>query len=289
MTRNAVTVLPETLILDVANEMLENHVSGLPVLECIWQARRLSSAHSANDCIHERGRKAEDVMTCDPVVADEDTSPDEPLHLMEKNGIKCMPVVRDDKLVGIITRADLLQAVASMAKEIPDPMADDEYIRDRIIRTLEATDWRPTGLQAVVRNGGVHLHDLIINDDSTRRASIVAAENTTAVKEVHDHLCFVGTRSVFYMESPERHEGRKLTPSPHGKSSKWRLAHSSPLNRCCGAHLAVRRARRLGCWYHSDLADDHVDHRHRCHRRRMESATRALDRARQPCLVLLPH
>ena len=228
MTRNTLTVLPETPILDAANKMLENHVSGLPVLDASgrlvgivsesdflrrseigtqqkrprWLQYFLSPTHSANDFIHERGRKVEDVMTRDPVVADEDTPLDELVHLMEKNGIKRLPVLRDDKLVGIITRANLLQAVASMAREIPDPTADDGHIRDRIIRTLEAADWRPTGLQVAVRNGVVHLHGLIINERA-RRASIVAAENTAGVKEVHDHLCFVDTWSGFYMESPE--------------------------------------------------------------------------------------
>jgi predicted transcriptional regulator len=141
-------------------------------------------------------------MTRDPIAAGEDTPLDELVRLMEKNGIKRLPVLRDDKLVGIITRANLLQAVASMAREIPDPTADDEHIRNRIIRTLEATDWRPIGLQVAVRNGVVQLHGLIING-SSRRASIVAAENTAGVKEVHDHLCFVDTWSGFYMESPE--------------------------------------------------------------------------------------
>ena len=229
MTRNAITVLPETPILEAAHKMLENHVSGLPVLDASgrlvgivsegdflrrseigtqpkrprWLQYFLSPAHSANDFIQTRGRKVEDVMTRDPVTADENTPLDQLVHLMEKNGIKRLPVLRNDKLVGIITRANLLQAVASMAKEIPDPTADDEHIRDRIIRTLEATDWRPTGLQVAVRNGVVHLHGLIINDDSARRASIVAAENISGVKEVHDHLCFVDSWSGFYMESPE--------------------------------------------------------------------------------------
>jgi len=228
MTRNAITVLPGTPIIEAARKMLENHLSGLPVLdqsgrlvgivsesdflrrsEINTQHRRprwlqyfLSPAHSADDFIHERGRKVEDVMTRDLIAAGEDTPLDELVRLMEKNGIKRLPVLRDDKLVGIITRANLLQAVASMAREIPDPTADDEHIRDRIIRTLEATDWRPIGLQVAVRNGVVHLHGLIIND-SSRRASIVAAENTAGVKEVHDHLCFVDTWSGFYMESPE--------------------------------------------------------------------------------------
>lgn len=223
MTRNAITVLPETPILEAAHKMLENHVSGLPVLDASgklvgvvsesdflrrweigtqqkrarWLQHFLSPAHSANDFIHERGRKVEDVMSRDVVVADEDTPLDELVHLMEKNGIKRLPVLRGDKLVGIITRANLLQAVASMAREIPDPTADDERIRDRIIRALDATDFRPTGLQVAVRNGVVHLHGLIINDDSARRAAIVAAENTAGVKEVHDHLCFIDFGRAF--------------------------------------------------------------------------------------------
>ena len=229
MTRNVITVLPETPIREAARQMLENRLSGLPVLEASgrlvgivsesdflrrseigtqqkrprWLQYLLSPAHSAHDFIHEHGRRVEDIMTRDPVVAGEDTSLDELVHLMETNGIKRLPVLRDDKLVGIVTRANLLQAVAGMAREIPDPTADDDHIRDRIIRTLEATDWRPTGLQVAVRNGVVHLHGLIINDDSARRAAIVAAENTAGVKEVHDHLCLVDTWSGFYMKSPE--------------------------------------------------------------------------------------
>lgn len=229
MTRNVITVLPETPIREAARKMLENRMSGLPVLDASgrlvgivsesdflrrseigtqqkrprWLQYLLSPAHSAHDFIHEHGRKVEDIMTRDPVVAGEDTSLDELVHLMETNGIKRLPVLRDDRLVGIVTRANLLQAVAGIAREIPDPTADDEHIRDRIIRTLEATDWRPTGLQVAVRNGVVHLHGIIINDDSARRAAIVAAENTAGVKEVHDHLCLVDTWSGFYMESPE--------------------------------------------------------------------------------------
>lgn len=228
MTRNTITVLPETPILEAAHKMLEHHVSGLPVLDASgklvgivsesdflrrseigtqqkrsrWLQYFLSPAHSADDFVHERGRKVKDVMTRDPVVVVEDTSLDELVRLMEKNGIKRLPVLRNEMLVGIITRANLLRAVASMAKEIPDPTADDDHIRERIVRTLEAADWGPIGLQVSARNGIVHLHGLIINDNS-RRASIVAAENTAGVKEVHDHMCFVDTWSGFYVESPE--------------------------------------------------------------------------------------
>jgi osmotically-inducible protein OsmY len=92
--------------------------------------------------------------------------------------------------------------MASLAHEIPDPTADDEHIRERITRAVEATDWRPIGFRVTCRQGAVHLHGLITTDEA-RRATIVAAENTNGVKEVHDHLCFVDTYSGYAVESPE--------------------------------------------------------------------------------------
>jgi predicted transcriptional regulator len=59
----------------------------------------------------------------------EDTPLPELVSLMEKNKIKRVPVVRDGKLVGIVTRASLLQAVANLAREVPDPTADDDHMR----------------------------------------------------------------------------------------------------------------------------------------------------------------
>jgi CBS domain-containing protein len=116
--------------------------------------------------------------------------------------VKRLPVMNGDVLIGIVTRANVLQAVASLAKEIPDPTADDQHTRDRILRQIEQTEWRPAGFRVTVRNGIVHLHGIIF-DENVRRAAVVLAENTTGVKEVHDHLCFVDTYSGYYAESPE--------------------------------------------------------------------------------------
>jgi hypothetical protein len=129
--------------------------------------------------------------------------------LMEKSDIKRLPVMSGRMLKGIVTRSNLLQAVASMAHEIPDPTADDDHIRDRILRTVNQTDWRPIGFKVTVRNGIVHLHG-IITTDQARQATIVAAENTAGVKQVHDHLCFVDTYSGFYVESTEDDASHRL-------------------------------------------------------------------------------
>ena len=228
MTRDVITVTPQTPIAEAANTMLRTHISGLPVTDAYgklvgivsesdllrrseigtgrkrpaWLQFFLGPGVVAADFVRERGRKIENVMTQDLVTATEETSLEDLVHLMEKKGIKRLPVMRGEKLVGIVTRSNLLQAVASMAHEIPDPTVDDDHIRERITRAVTSTDWSPIGFEATVRNGVVHLHGLITTDQA-RQATIVAAESTAGVKKVHDHLCFIDTWSGFYVESPE--------------------------------------------------------------------------------------
>ena len=228
MTRDVITVTPHTSIEDAAKIMLRTHISGLPVLDDsgklvgivsqsdflrrseigtgrkrpAWLQFLTGPGTAASDFVRERGRKVKDVMTEDPVTVSEETSLEDIVRLMEKKGIKRLPVIGDKGMIGIVTRSNLLQAVASMAHEIPDPTADDEHIRNRLTRLVNATDWRPIGFEATVRNGVVHLHG-IITTDKARQATIVAAQNMAGVKEVHDHLCFVDGYSGFYVESPE--------------------------------------------------------------------------------------
>jgi len=228
MTKYVTTVTPHTPIQDAANIMLRCHLSGVPVVDDdgalvgivsesdflrrkeIGTGRKRSSllqffagaGKLAEEFVQEQGRKVEDVMTRDPITVDEQTSLSELVQLMEKRGIKRLPVMSGKVLVGIVTRSNLLQAVASLAREIPDPTADDDHIRERVTKAIHDTDWRPAGFQATVRNGVVHLHGIIF-DDNVRQATIVAAQNIAGVKEVHDHLCYVDTYSGFYIESPE--------------------------------------------------------------------------------------
>jgi CBS domain-containing protein len=228
MTKDVITVTPHTSIEDAARIMLRMHVSGLPVQDDAgklvgivsqsdflrraeigtgrkrpaWLQFLIGPGRAAVDFVRERGRKVEDVMTENPITVDEETPLEDLVRLMEKKGIKRLPVMSGDTLKGIVTRSNLLQAVASIAHEIPDPTADDDHIRNRITRTVNAMDWRPIGFEVTARKGVVHLHG-IITTDQARKATIVAAQNTAGVKEVHDHLCFVDTYSGFYVESPE--------------------------------------------------------------------------------------
>lgn len=228
MTRNVKTVSPEASVETAARTMLDNHFSGLPVVNMSgdlvgivserdflrraeigtqrkrprWLQFFTSPGTTAADFVHERGRLVSDVMTQNPVTAGEDDTLDEIVTSMEKNNVKRLPIVRGRKLIGIITRANLMRAVSDLARDVPDPTADDDHMRDRIVRTIEAQDWVPIGLQVTVRRGVAHLHGLII-DERAREASLVAARNVAGVKDVHDHLCFVDSWSGFYLESPE--------------------------------------------------------------------------------------
>jgi CBS domain-containing protein len=228
MTRPVYSVLPEATIAEAANIMLQRHISGLPVVDAAghlvgivsegdfirrseigtqrkrsrWLKFLLGAGEAATDFVHEHGRKISEVMTRDPLTITEDTPLEEIVTSMETNGVKRLPVLREDKLVGIVSRANLLQAVASLAREIPDPTADDDHIRKRIINSLEQNDWCPFGLSVVVRDGIVHLGG-VITEERSRQAAIVGAENVAGVKKVHDHLCWVDTMSGMYLESPE--------------------------------------------------------------------------------------
>ena len=136
-------------------------------------------------------------MTPDPITVEEETPLEDLVRLMEQNDIKRLPVMSGGTLKGIVTRSNLLQAVASMAHEISDPTADDDHIRDRITRTVNQTDWRPIGFDATVRNGvGICMASLPPIRPGKQRSW--RPETTAGVKEVQDHLCFVDTWSGFY-------------------------------------------------------------------------------------------
>jgi CBS domain-containing protein len=228
MTKPVITVTPDATILEAANIMLRQHISGLPVVDETgvlvgmvsqgdfihrgeigterrrgrWLQFLLGSGKAATDFVLEHGSKVSEVMNLSPVTISEDAPLAEVVDLMEKKNVKRLPVLRNDEMVGIITRTNLLRAVASLARHVPDPTADDDHIRERIIHKMQKADWRPIGLNVIVRDGIVHLGG-VITDERSRQAAIVAAENVEGVRKIHDHLCWVDTMSGAYLNSAE--------------------------------------------------------------------------------------
>lgn len=229
MTRKVITVTPATSVLEAANIMLRHHVSGLPVVNdsgslvgmvsegdfmrrseigtqgprIRWLDFLFGAGKSAADFVRAYGRRVGEIMTQGSLfTATEDMPLDELVRLMERENVKRLPVLRGDALVGIVTRSDLLRVVASLARDVPDPTADDDHIRNRVISSIEQNEWHPTQLGVTVRDGIVHLSGMI-TDERFRQAAIVATENVPGVKLVHDHLYLFDATSGLSFRSPE--------------------------------------------------------------------------------------
>ena len=227
MTQNVITVSPETAVAVAAETMLDHHISGLPVIENgklvgivtegdflrraeigterkrpNWLQFILGSGPQAADYVQAHGRKVADIMTRDPLTVSESTPLQDLVVTMETRHVKRLPVMRDGRLVGIVTRANLLRAISTLARDVTGPTASDEDIRARLMVKLLEADWRPNGLQVTVRDGVAHLHGIIV-DERARQAAIVAAETTPGVTAVRDHLVLIHNWSGVYMLSPE--------------------------------------------------------------------------------------
>jgi len=232
MTQNVITVSPETTVAVAAKTMLDHHISGLPVIENgklvgivtegdflrrteigterkrpNWLQFILGSGSEAADYVQAHGRKVADVMTRDLRTVSEDTPLQDLVATMETHHVKRLPVMRDGQLIGIVTRANLLRAISTLARDVTGPAASDEDIRARLIVKLMEADWRPNGLQVAVRDGVAHLHGIII-DERARQATIVAAETTPGVTAVRDHLVLIHNWPNVYTLSPEDQAAR---------------------------------------------------------------------------------
>jgi CBS-domain-containing membrane protein len=217
MTHNVISVQPEATILQAAELMLQHRISGLPVVDSVghvvgivtegdflrraetgtqrkrarWVEFIVGPGRLAEEYVRSGSRRIEDVMTRSIHTIGEETPLSDVVELMERHRVKRLPVLRDHKLVGIVSRANLLHALASLAREINSTPADDVAIRERLLTELKQQSWAPLGLiDVIVRNGTVELWGTIL-DERNRRALILAAENVPGVEGVRDHLVCV--------------------------------------------------------------------------------------------------
>lgn len=217
MTRNVISVQPETTILAAAHLMLQHRISGLPVLDSDrhvigivtegdflrraetgtqrqrprWVEFLVGPGRLAEEYVRTSGRQIGDVMTQPVHTIGESMPLSDVVELMEHHRIKRVPVLRDHKLVGLVSRANLLHALASLAQEIKSTPGDDKAIRECLLAELNQQSWAALGLiNVIVRNGTGELWGTLL-DERKRRALIVAAENVGGVKSVRDHLVHV--------------------------------------------------------------------------------------------------
>jgi len=216
MTRNVISIGVDQTIFEAARRMLQNHISGLPVIDAAgnligmvtegdflrrseigterrrpkWLELMVGPGRMAEDYVHASGRKVEEVMTRDPVTVTEDDTLEAVVELMESRRIKRLPVLQNGKMVGIISRANLMHAVVSLARSAAEtPTGGGSEIRERILSTFAKEPWAPR-IDVVVKDGIVELWGTIV-DERERQACIVVAENTIGVHTVHDHLVWI--------------------------------------------------------------------------------------------------
>jgi CBS domain-containing protein len=170
-----------------------------------WLEYLVGPGRLADEYTRSHGRKVEDVMTAEPYTASEETPLEDVVELMEKRGIKRLPVVRGSEVVGIVSRANLLHTLAGVAREVKPVAASDSSIRERALKELSGQLWAPVSLiNVIVRSGVVELWGSI-TDEPERQALIVAVENVPGVKGVKDHLAWVDALSgmAFYQSDEE--------------------------------------------------------------------------------------
>jgi CBS domain-containing protein len=227
MTWGAITVEPEASVARAVRLMLQNNISGLPVVDGKgqlvgmvtegdflrrgelgtqrqrprWLEFLLGPGRLAAEYVQSSGQKVSEIMTPEPKTITPETPLDEVVRLMERHRIKRLPVVQDRKLVGIVSRANLLHALASVAREVKAPAGDDATIRKQILAECARQPWAPH-VNVVVRNGVVGLWG-VITDERERQAFMVVAENVPGVKAVRDHLAWVEPTSGIIVLSDE--------------------------------------------------------------------------------------
>lgn len=229
MTREVVSIAPDASVMEAVRLMLQHRISGLPVIDASGKLqgvvtegdflRRvetgterkrsrlveflLGPGRLATDYVHATGRKVGEVMTPDPRTVTEDEPLEKVVHLMERYRIKRVPVVRGDKVVGIVTRQNLMRALASLALSEHPVAADDASIRERLLAELKRQSWAPVGLIDVVVKDGVVKLSGALTDERERQAIRIAAENIPGVKKVEDHLVWIEPNTGVIVEAPE--------------------------------------------------------------------------------------
>jgi CBS domain-containing protein len=230
MTASVASIAAAASVADAVSAMLDRRVSGLPVVESNgalvgivtegdflrraelgtehkvgrWLRLFFSPGRAAVDYAHDQGRRVGDVMTAPAIAVGPDASVQEIVDLMTRHAVKRLPVVEDGRLVGIVSRSDLLRALdrSWRARPAPRPRSDAEILSD-IRAEFERVPCIPSALiGVVVRDGAVTMHGSIM-DERERDAIRVAVENTEGVKAIHDHLVWIEPMSGMALASPD--------------------------------------------------------------------------------------
>ncbi len=215
MTTDIVTIAPSLRVEEIARLLLSRNISGVPVVDdrdrliglvsegdllrrteggterqrSWWLSLLASPEERARDYIKTHGRTAEQVMTREVVTVTADISIGEIAQILERRRIKRVPVVEDGRIVGIVSRANLLHGLATHKERISvTPSPDDRAIREQVQALVKRADWITHGsFNVMVAGGAVELWGWVDSEDE-RKALMTAVGELDGVKEIVDHL-----------------------------------------------------------------------------------------------------
>lgn len=217
MTPWALTVGQDDSLLDAARLMLKRRISGLPVVNASgelvgmitegdllrrtetqtekhrprWIEFLIGPGKAAEEFTRTHGRKVSEVMSTPAYWVSEGATLEDVVTLMERHRIKRLPVIRNKKVVGILSRANLLQALLDSAKPETIAFTNDRDLRKKILAEMGKQFWAPKALVDVFVEKGVVTFTGTILDERDRSALKVLAENVPGVRAVRDEMIWV--------------------------------------------------------------------------------------------------
>jgi CBS-domain-containing membrane protein len=214
MVSKVITTHPRALVSEVSRLLVDNDVSALPVVDeegrvvgviseadlirreeigtekrrPMWLEAVTPGAKLADEFTHSHGKRVEELMSSELISASEDASLGEIASLLEKHRIKRVPILKDGRLVGIVSRSNLVQALAAAGSKDITSADKDRMIRADIINQLADQKWTDFGdRNVVVVDGVVHLWGLVGSPEE-RKALTALAENVPGVAGVQDEM-----------------------------------------------------------------------------------------------------
>jgi CBS domain-containing protein len=220
MTTNVITVDPDTSVQALATLLSERGISGVPVLgkdnrlvgivsegdllhrtetgtarrterrRSRWLDAIGSDQEAAREYVKAHGRTVREIMTPEVISVSDTTDLADIATLLETKRIRRVPVLRDGKLVGIVSRANLVRALAMTKSEPPIEVdSDDRTIREKLLAELKGQEWvHMWAADIIVRDRVVHLWFSDDRSDEERQALRIAAENIPGVRQVQEHI-----------------------------------------------------------------------------------------------------
>lgn len=233
MQRELITATVETAIDDAVRLMVRHRISGLPVVDGTgavvgilsegdllrrtelgteasvpaWIGWLAGQGRAAREYVRGHARKVGEVMTAPAITVAPQTEVAEVVALMESRRIKRVAVVQGGRLVGILTRSDLMRALESLLPKMDTGPVADAELRRRLLSSLRQQRWAPrASVDVKVENGVAELLG-VITDEQIREAMRVLFENTPGVRSVVDHLIWIEPMSGIPLDPQPWHQG----------------------------------------------------------------------------------